>query len=451
MNSTTPIAPQLDAIATPRFLRPLEKFLHIEASSGVVLLGAVLGALVWANWPGSQSYQAAWHLPLGLQFGSFTFSQPLHFYINDALMSVFFLVVGLEIRREIHEGALASVSLAALPLAAAVGGIAVPAAIYLFFNHGGDLRQGWAVPTATDIAFAVGVLTLLGKRVPAQLRILLLAIAIIDDIGAILVIAFFYSSGIHIVGLGIAAVGVVLVKAFHYLGVRTALPYAIPGAIVWFGVLHAGVHPTIAGVVLGLLTPVTTLVDRKTLLDSATGLLHKLRDRFANPDRDPQQMVNSLHDLKTMQREMVPPVLRVQVALHPWVAFGIMPLFALANAGVVFDQAALQSLTSNTASIGIVLGLAIGKPVGILLASVLAVRVKMALLPDGVNYRGVLVIGCLAGIGFTMSIFISQLAFADELLLNTAKLAVLIASAAAALLGLTLGARLLRHPKSGER
>lgn len=447
MNPSVP-APNatLDAIATPKLLRPLEKFLHIEAASGLVLLCAVIVALVWANWLGADSYEHFWHSSLGFQFGEFAFSKPLHFYINDALMTVFFLVVGLEIRREIYESALVNMRLAALPLAAAVGGMAVPAAIYLMSNANAASQQGWAIPTATDIAFAIGFLTLLGNRVPSQLRVLLLSIAIIDDVGAILVIAFFYSSGINLTGLAIAALGVLLVRGFHYLGVRTALPYVIPGAVVWFGVLHAGVHPTIAGVVLGLLTPVKTLVDRKTLLDSASGLLGRLRDRFANPERDPQQMVSSLQQLKTMQREMVPPVVRVQVALHPWVAFGVMPLFALANAGVVFDQAAFAALASSTVSAGIVLGLVLGKPIGIVLASLLAVRMRLATLPEGVTYRGLIVIGCLAGIGFTMSIFLSQLSFPASPLLATAKIAVLIASTIAALLGLYLGRRFLQAP-----
>ncbi len=449
MNSNTPASDSsLDAIATPKILRPLEKFLHIEAASGLVLLSAVVVALIWANLASPGSYEHFWHLPLGLQFGDFVFTKPLHFYINDALMTVFFLVVGLEIRREMHEGSLASRRLAALPLAAAVGGMAVPAIIYLTLNADGPARQGWAIPTATDIAFAIGFLTLLGNRVPAQLRMLLLSIAIIDDIGAILVIALFFSSGVKLTGLLVAGFGVLLVRVFHYLGVRTALPYVIPGAVVWFGVLNAGVHPTVAGVVLGLLTPVTAPVDRKTLLDSASGLLGKLRDRFASPERDPHQMVNSLQQLKTMQREMVPPVVRVEVALHPWVAFGIMPLFALANAGVVFDQAAFTALATSTMSLGIVLGLVFGKPIGIFLASLLATRMRIAALPDGVTYRGLIVIGCLGGIGFTMSIFLSQLSFAESPLLATAKIAVLIASATAALLGLYLGSRFLKPPPS---
>ena len=452
MNSNTPASDvALDAIATPKLLRPLEKFLHIEAASGLVLLSAAIVALVWANWFGADSYEHFWRSSLGFQFGEFVYSKPLHFYINDVLMTIFFLVVGLEIRREIHEGSLVTMRLAALPVAAAVGGMAVPALIYLMASANATSLQGWAIPTATDIAFAIGFLTLLGNRVPPQLRVLLLSIAIIDDVGAILVIAVFFSSGINLTGLAFAALGVLLVRGYHYLGVRTALPYVVPGAVVWFGVLHAGVHPTIAGVVLGLLTPVTAPVDRKTLLDSASGVLGKLRERFTHPENDPLQMVDSLQQLKTMQREMVPPVVRVQVAVHPWVAFGVMPIFALANAGVVFDQAAFAALTTSTIGAGIVVGLVFGKPIGIVLASLLATRLRLATLPDGVTCRGLIVIGCLGGIGFTMSIFLSQLSFAASPLLATAKIAVLIASAIASLVGLYLGRRFLKAPPSAVK
>jgi len=434
----------LDSIGTPKFLRPLEKFLHIEAASGVVLLIAVTVALLWANWPGSHSYEHVWHAPLGVHIGGLTVSLPLHFYINDVLMTIFFFVVGLEIRREIHEGALANMQLAMLPLAAALGGIVLPACLYVMLNVAPDVRQGWAVPTATDIAFAVGVLALLGKRVPAQLRILLLAVAIIDDIGAILVIAFFYSSGVKLSGLLIAAAGVALVRVFNYIGIRTAIPYLIPGAVTWIGVLYAGVHPTIAGVLMGLMTPVTTPVDRGALLNTATSVFAKLRDRLAGHETDSKKIVNQLQQLKAMQREMVPPVVRVQAALHAWVAFGVMPIFALANAGVVVDSSAISALTTSTINAGIVLGLVLGKPLGIVAASAVAVRLRIATLSEGITYRGLIVIGCMGGIGFTMSIFLAQLAFGDEQLLATAKIAVLIASALAAVVGLLLGRKLLK-------
>lgn len=234
-----------------KILSTLDHFLHIEALSGIVLLIATAAALIWANSPAAHSYHDFWESRVAVSFGVFSISQSVHFLVNDGLMTIFFLVVGLEIRREIHEGALATMRLAALPLAAALGGVLIPALIYSVINTEPALRAGWAVPTATDIAFAVGVLALLGKAVPANLRVLLLALAVIDDIAAVVVIALFYSEGVRGSGLAIAALGIVLVILFQRAGIRSALAYAIPGMVVWAGALQSGVHPTLAGVVLG--------------------------------------------------------------------------------------------------------------------------------------------------------------------------------------------------------
>jgi NhaA family Na+:H+ antiporter len=318
---------------------------------------------------------------------------------------VFFLVVGLEIRREIHDGSLSNPKVAALPMIAAVGGVVVPALLYVLLNADPVARRGWAIPTATDIAFAVGILSLIGKGVPSALRMLLLTLAIIDDIAAILVIAFFYSSGIAYAGLGLVALGVVLVLLMQWLGIRWPLVYLIPGALMWYGMLSAGMHPTLAGVLLGLLTPATANYGR-----------HKCIDPTAPA-----------------------PVEAVEAALHPWVAFGIMPIFALANAGVSLSGLNLSAGQPLTVAAGIVAGLVLGKPIGIMLAALAAVRLKICTLPEEVTWRHVLLLGLLAGIGFTMSIFISNLAFADPVLLSAAKFAVLIASGTAAVLGLLLG------------
>jgi NhaA family Na+:H+ antiporter len=313
--------------------------------------------------------------------------------------------VGLEIRREIHDGSLSNPKVAALPMIAAVGGVVVPALLYVLLNADPVARRGWAIPTATDIAFAVGILSLVGKGVPSALRMLLLTLAIIDDIAAILVIAFFYSSGIAYAGLGLVALGVVLVLLMQWLGIRWALAYLVPGALMWYGMLSAGMHPTLAGVLLGLLTPATANYGR-----------HKSIDPTAPA-----------------------PVEAVEAALHPWVAFGIMPLFALANAGVNLSGLNLSAGQPLTVAAGIVAGLVLGKPIGIMLAALAAVRLKICTLPEEVTWRHVLLLGLLAGIGFTMSIFISNLAFADPVLLSAAKFAVLIASGAAGVLGLLLG------------
>lgn len=387
-----------------RLLRPLEQFLRVEAASGVILLIVTVVALVWANSPWRAAYQALWHAQVTLGLGKLAVTDSVHFWINDGLMAIFFLVVGLEIRRELHDGALSQVRQAALPLAGAVGGAILPAAVYFLLNTDPALTRGWAVPTATDIAFAVGVLSVLGKRVPPALRVLLLALAIIDDIAAIVIIAVFYSSGVHMAGLGVAAAGIVLVVLFQRFRVTSAFAYVLPGAVLWFGMLRAGIHPALVGVVLGLMTPVRAV---------------------AKGDR-------------------LPPVVGVQSALHPWVAFGIMPLFALANAGVDFEGLSLESPATATVAAGIFFGLVLGKPVGICLASYVACRLKLCELPPDVDWRGVLVMGLLGGIGFTMSIFIAYLAFPDVELLATAKFAVLAASTTAGALGLFAGWRFLK-------
>jgi NhaA family Na+:H+ antiporter len=384
------------------------RFISVEAMSGVVLLAAAAIALAWANSPWAATYEALWHLKLSFGAAEFLPACDLHFWVNDGLMSVFFLVVGLEIRREMHAGALADPRVATLPIVAAVGGVVIPALLYLLVNPDPAARRGWAIPTATDIAFAVGVLSLIGKQVPPALRMLLLTLAIIDDIVAIVVIAFVYSSGIAVWGLLIVAAGVLGVLLLQWLGVQAALAYVLPGALVWFGMLRAGMHPTLAGVLLGLLTPATSA--------------------FGRAQRDPGT-----------RRATESPVVRVEVMLHPWVAFGVMPLFALANAGVSLQGLDLSAAAPLAVGAGIVSGLVLGKPIGIVLASIAAVRLELCALPEGVRWTHMVLIGLLGGIGFTMSIFIANLAFDDPGLLAAAKFAVLVASALAATLGLLLG------------
>jgi NhaA family Na+:H+ antiporter len=394
--------------APHKTLWPL-RFVGVEAASGVVLLLAAAVALAWANSPLARFYQALWHLEPGIALlPSYLPAHDLHFWVNDGLMTIFFLVVGLEIRREMHDGTLSDPKVATLPIIAAAGGVVVPALLYVLLNNPPELRRGWAIPTATDIAFAVGVLSLVGSGVPAALRMLLLTLAIIDDVAAILVIAFFYSSGIAVSGLLIVGAGVLLILALQWLGVRAAPAYLLPGAVVWFGMLRAGVHPTLAGVLLGLLTPASAAFGRRGRAASAA------------PDGDP-------------------PLERLEGMLHPWVAFGVMPLFALANAGVSLEGLELGAGAPLAVGSGIVLGLVLGKPLGIVLASLAAVALKLGVLPEGVRWRHTLLLGFFGGIGFTMSIFIANLAFDDPALLAAAKFAVLVASGAAATLGLILG------------
>lgn len=410
---------------------PIQRILAIEIASGVVLLAATVVALVWANvW--TASYDHLWHMPIGGRVGPWAVEQTLHFWVNDGLMTVFFLVVGLEIRREIFEGELASFRKAALPLVAAVGGMLVPAILFATLNAGRDGIAGWAVPMATDIAFAIGILTLLGSRIPAALRVLLLALAVIDDIGAIIVIALFYSAGIALEGIALVGVGVAMVLTFRAAGVRTPLLYVAPGLVVWGGLLVSGIHPTIGGVLLGMLTPVRPWFGPSGFAAATRAQIERL------PANDHIALLSALDRVNEARQEAVSPVERLINALQPWVAFVVMPVFALANAGVVLGGARLSG-DSLWLFIGIVAGLAVGKPLGIAAFLLGASELGVAARGKDVTKRGVLLVGLVGGIGFTMSMFIAQLAFPPGPLLETAKLAILVGSGIATVLGLGYG------------
>ena len=451
-NTSSPIHPQFPAPSpdipplhrvTMKASSAFARMLHIEAMSGIVLLIAAAIALIWANSPWAASYFATWHAPLALTLGPWTWSTDLHFFVNDVLMTIFFLVVGMEIRREMYNGALADVRQALLPIIAALGGVVVPALIYVALARGdAQLLNGWAIPTATDIAFAVGVLALLGKSIPGPLRIFLLALAIIDDIVAVLIIAFFYSGGLDYSGFGIALVGLVLVLLFNRMGVAAAWAYVVPGAILWLGLLHTGAHPTLAGVVLGLMTPVTMRPAHH--LDVAEQALTRIRSHAQRGQFEVDVLHHELRIATTAQRDLLPPVFRLPAMLHPWVAFGVMPIFALANAGVQFGGMDLAATGPHTVFWGVLLALVLGKPLGVFLATFLAVKSGVSPLPEGINWRGVLLVGVLAGIGFTMAIFVGGLAFSDAALLSAAKLGILAASATAAIVGLVYGF-IVRH------
>ncbi|MFC0217350.1 Na+/H+ antiporter NhaA [Pseudochelatococcus lubricantis] len=432
-------APTRAQIVTQKAFRAIEHFMHIEAVSGIVLLVAAAFALAWASSPWAHSYHDLWHTPVSIGIGDLVFSRSLHFWINDVLMTVFFLVVGMEIRREIHDGALASLRLAALPIVAALGGVTAPALIYLAINGDPLLRHGWAVPTATDIAFAVGVMALLGRSIPGNLRILLLALAIIDDIVAVIIIALFYSGGLDYSGLMIAALGIVAVLGLQWIGIGNAYAYVVPGAIIWLGLLQTGAHPTLAGVVLGLMTPVFPMRAQENPLTVAERAMHECVENARAGGGRADVLIRPLRQLRLAQRELVPPVVRVQQALHPWVAFGIMPLFALANAGVSLGDVDAAAPGFGPVMFGVALALVVGKPLGVMLACWAAVRLGISRLPPQVTWPGVLLVGLLAGIGFTMSIFIANLAFDDATLLAAAKFGVLLASTSAAVLGLIYG------------
>lgn len=431
---------------TERAFMALERFLHIEAISGIVLLVATLIALVWANSSYADAYHALWHTEVALTIGSLHLGQSLHFLINDGLMTIFFLVVGMEIRREIHEGALANLRLAALPVVAALGGVVVPAAVYVIFNSAPVQINGWAVPTATDIAFAVGVLALLGRSIPGNVRIFLLSLAIIDDIVAVLVIALFYSGGLEYSGFLIAGGGIALVILLQRMGIGSAYAYVLPGAVVWFGLLKTGAHPTLAGVVLGLITPIYSKPLPETPLAMARKAVADIEASAATAENNTDEMSAPLKRLREAQRELLPPVIRVQMALHPWVAYGVMPVFALANAGIGFGGNDFSDPAVINVMLGVFLALVVGKPLGVIGASWIAVRLGLCRLPEGVTWSYVTLIGLLAGIGFTMSIFIAMLAFDQKHLIEAAKMGVLFASLAAAILGLAWGALRGRQP-----
>ena len=403
---------------------PLRRFLAVEAASGAVLVGCTAVALVVANSSLAGPAHQFWDTPAGVGVGGLGLRGPLHFWVNDALMAVFFFVVGLEVKRELVAGELATVRQAALPVVAAAGGMVVPAGVYLLLQAGTPGERGWGVPMATDIAFVVGVLTLFGRRVPVGLKVFLLSLAIADDIGAILVIAAFYSGHVDAGMLGWAAAGLGACVGLNWLGVRSLGVYGLVGAGVWLATLRSGVHPTIAGVLLGLLTPARPLVG-------PTALRLSLADLVADLDRDEPPHLAEVQLLRFAARESVSPLERLEDALHPWVGFAVMPVFALANAGVDVRPAA----AADPVAVAVAAGLVVGKPLGIVGFSLLAVRLGLARLPAGVGVLTLVGAGCLGGIGFTMSLFVAGLAFPDPARLDAAKLGVLAGSGLSAAVG----------------
>jgi len=446
-----PRHPTSGHIMTRQVMTIVERIIHIEAMSGVVLLIAAAAALLWANSSYYESYEALWHLPVSFSLGRAGFSQDLHFIVNDVLMTVFFLVAGMEIRREIHDGALADLRQAVLPIIAAIGGVCAPALIYIAFNLDPARHHGWAIPTATDIAFAVGILALLGKAIPANVRIVLLSLAIIDDIIAVLIIALFYSAGIDPSGLLIAGGGIFLVLMMRWLGFASAWTYCLPAAVLWLGLFKTGVHPSLAGVVLGLLTPVLPARAYTAPLERITRALQKIGKRPVHENAVSHKVAQALREIHKGQRDMIPPVTRVQMTLHPWVAFVIMPVFAFANAGVRFGDVDLAAGGSLFVMSGVALGLIAGKPLGVMVAGFLAVQLGLCRLPPQVSWAGMMLVGLLAGIGFTMAIFVAMLAFDNAAALSAAKIGVLIGSAVSGLLGLGYGLLYVRWLKPGRQ
>lgn len=421
-------------------LRLVVRFIHEEATGGLLLLLCALIALLWANSPWGESYFSLWETLLTVQLGPFLLEKPLLLWINEGLMGLFFFVVGLEIKRELLVGALSSPRKAMLPLVAAVGGMLVPALIYALLNGGQPTLRGWGIPMATDIAFSLGVLTLLGARAPLSLKVFLLALAIVDDMGAVLVIALFYSHDVAasyvLLGLGLVA----LAGALGRLGIRHPGAYLALGGVVWWAFLESGVHATVAGVLLAFTIPARNRMDLRSFVALGREILSEL-DRantsLGAHDREREaRRQAAVSALELACREVEPPLQRLERVLHPWVVFLVMPLFALANAGVALDFTGFAGLVSPV-SVGVALGLLVGKPVGITLFSWLAVRLGLATLPAELTWRHIAGVGLLGGIGFTMALFIAQLAFPafDGAELDQAKIGILTGSLLAGLAG----------------
>jgi NhaA family Na+:H+ antiporter len=435
-------------LAKRLLIGPFQKFFEGSASGGNLLILAAVIAFAFANSPFAEVYHAFWHTPLTIGFGTFSLSEPLHFWINDALMAVFFFVVGLEIKRELMVGELSTPSQASLPLAAAAGGMLLPGLLYTSLNPPGTpYFAGWGIPTVTDIAFAIGVLALLGNRVPLPLKVFLTALAIVDDLGAILIIALFYSKGIQVVYLGLALLLMALLLLANRLGVRRLYCYIVPGILLWLMMLFSGVHATIAGVLLALTIPAKSLIDAGRFSEEGQASLNQIqklceRSENCSPLTETDYQANIQH-IESLCEEVQSPLQRLEHALAPWVNHFIMPVFALANAGVTVNAAELGRLVTHPIALGVMLGLVVGKQAGIFLFTWGAIRTGLARMPLGLTWGQLYGAAWLGGIGFTMSIFITELAFPTQALADTAKLGILTASVTCGTVGWLLLRKLL--------
>jgi NhaA family Na+:H+ antiporter len=431
-----------------RLLRPIQEFIHTSAASGIVLMIATVVALIIANSPLAAAYDTLLHTEIGIFIGPFELRETVLHWVNDGFMAIFFFLIGLEIKREVRVGEFANPRAAILPIVAALGGVAIPALVYTILNAGGPGAAGWAIPMATDIAFALGILALLGSRIPFTLKIFLTAVAIVDDLIAVLVIALFYSSGLNVAALGFGGAVLGVLVLANMLGVRSILVYVGLGVLVWLGFLQSGVHATIAGVLVAFTVPARNRIDPQAFLDRITSLAH----RFEHSSLAPTTMVideeqqSAVIELEEACEDVQAPLQKLEHSLHGWVQFVIVPIFALANAGVPL---ALGNLTNGAPMVmlGIGFGLVVGKFVGLLGASYLAVKTGLAPLPEGVSWQQMRGVSFLAGIGFTMSLFIASLGFGESALLEAAKLGILGAS----LIAGTLGFILLRRTAPTEQ
>jgi NhaA family Na+:H+ antiporter len=412
---------------------PFQRFAHTEASGGIVLIGASILALIIANSPFSDAYHHLWELKFTIGFEGSSLTQSIHHWINDGLMAIFFFHVGLEIKREIREGELSTLRKASFPIVAAIGGMVVPALIYHFFNTNPDTASGWGIPMATDIAFSLGVLSLLGKRVPLVMKVFLTAFAIVDDLGAISVIAFFYTNSIDLFALLTGLVLICLLLMLNRINVKRTAIYIIIGIIVWYSFLISGVHATIAGVLVALTIPSGSKVDMLHFVTLIRHELTQLSESTLTSERMlSENQMDAVHDIDDAVELVQSPLQMLQENLHGFVAFIIMPLFAFANAGVDFRHIDFSNLELPSV---ITVALVVGKPLGILIFCGILFKLKVIALPKSLNWKHILGLGCLGGIGFTMSLFIANLALTDGDSINSAKLGIISASVLAGIAG----------------
>ena len=433
------------------FVRPVQEFIQTESASAVLLIAAAAVALIWANSPWNHEYERLLNANISIDLAVWAVEGSLHFWINEVAMVLFFFVIGLEIKREITIGELSDPRVMAAPIAGAIGGMLLPLGIFLVIAQGSGAREGWAIPMATDVAFALGIATLFASRVPIGLRAMLLTFVIVDDIGTVFVVAVFYSAEIQVLEVLLTCALVALMLVLYRLGVRNMVVFATVGLVAWGAILESGVHPTTLGAVLGFLTPWRPPVP----LDGFVRAAQRLLDRFRTGGRSPEtplghdQVVDALLGLSDLSNNAVPHVDRLEHQLHPWVAYLVIPAFALANAGVHFDPDSVNAAFSSSVTWGVIVGLVIGKPLGLVLMTWVAVRLGAGR-PAGVTWRGIWAIGLVASIGFTVALFVADLAYADEELLRHSKIGILAALAIAGPLGFLAFQLLPRIPRDSR-
>jgi len=418
-----------------KIVAPVNRFIHLEYTSGIVLLCSVIIAIIWANSRWHEFYHHLWEIDFSVGFDTYILSKPLHIWINDGLMAIFFFVIGLELKREFMEGELSTWSKASLPMMAALGGMLVPALIYYTINKDTEASHGWGIPMATDIAFALALLSMAGKHIPSSVKVFLSALAVADDLGAVLVIAFFYTAEVNFMSLGIGGLFLIGLILGNILGIRNSAFYLVLGIGVWIGFLLSGVHATIAGVLVAFTIPAMTRINENDYSENLRKLSYDFDKEIpSNSTLTTPQQHRTIQHVKSLSLAAETPLQKIEHALHPWVAFLIMPLFALANSGIMIGADIFTAIL-NPVSIGVTAGLVIGKFVGIISFTWILVKTGLGKLPDKAKWKHIIGVALLAGIGFTMSLFISGLAFENPMFVDQAKYGILLASIVSGILG----------------